>query len=75
MRPKPLNPGTQNFAIHRYMSRGRKITPIQALILCRCMRLASRITELKRAGYRIAREMVSRDGKRFAAYSLKAARR
>lgn len=75
MRPKPLNPGTQNFAIHRYMSRGRRITAIEALILCRCFRLASRIKELKRKGYRIAREMVHQDGKIFAAYSLKAARR
>lgn len=75
MRPKPLTPGTQNYRIERYLARGRRITAFQALVRFGCFRLASRIKELKRHGYKIGREMVQQDGKSFAEYFMKAARR
>lgn len=77
MKPRPFTPGTQNYRIHRYLSRsrGRKLTQLQALPWFKCLRLASRIKEIKRRGHRIGREMVHRNGKVFAAYFLKVARR
>lgn len=52
------------------------ITPLEALKEYGCMRLASRIADLKKAGYAIDREIISRKNKngetvRFARYWLR----
>lgn len=77
MKPRPFTPGTQNYRIQRYLAQGRRrrLTPFQALVRFGCFRLASRIKEIKRRGYKVGREMVHQDGKVFAAYFLKVARR
>jgi len=46
------------------------ITPLEALRKFDCWRLASRIKELRRAGWLINSTMVTRRGKRYASYSL-----
>lgn len=58
-----------------YMEREGGITPLDALREFGCMRLASRITDLKRQGYVIHKEMATaknREGEtvRFALYKL-----
>lgn len=66
---------TQCEKILQYMTEYGGITPIDALREFGCMRLASRITDLKRSGVAIQKEMVSaknRKGEtvRFALYKL-----
>lgn len=66
---------TQCQKILQYMNEYGGITPIDALREFGCMRLASRITDLKRSGVAINKEMVSaknRNGEtvRFALYKL-----
>lgn len=39
---------SQNEQIYRYLQENGSITPIDALNLCGCLRLASRIADLKR---------------------------
>lgn len=66
---------TQCEKILEYMTEEGGITPLDALREFGCMRLASRITDLKRKGYCITKEMVSAKNKRgetvrFAFYRL-----
>ena len=66
---------TQCEKILAYMEREGGITPLDALREFGCMRLASRITDLRKSGVAIDKEMVSaknRDGEtvRFALYKL-----
>lgn len=49
---------------------GRKITPMEALNEFDCFRLGARIWNLRKQGHNIETEMVERNGKRFAKYSL-----
>ena len=49
---------TQNERILDYMQRHGSITPIEALSECSVMRLASRVSDLRRKGYPITGEMV-----------------
>ncbi len=61
----------QSSAILAHLEAGRSLTPLQALDLFGCNRLAARIHELKAAGYPIQREMVALDnGKAIARYRL-----
>ena len=46
------------------------LTPIEALEGSGCLRLAARVEELRRKGYNITTEMVEKNGKRFARYTL-----
>ena len=66
---------TQCEKILQYMAKEGCITPIDAIREFGCMRLASRISDLKKAGFTIHKEMVkakNRDGEtvRFALYKL-----
>lgn len=71
MRPKPLTPGTQNWCIYRYLARGLKITPLQALSRFGALRLGARIFELKRRGYKVKRRMIDLpSGKTVAQYFM-----
>lgn len=66
---------TQNEMLITYMRRHEKVTAMEALNELGIMRLASRISDLKKAGYDISREMVpvkTRQGTvSVAAYTLK----
>ena len=61
---------TQNQQILEFLKGGRSITPIDALQHIGCMRLASRVNDLRREGHDIKMEMAHNPdtGKRFARY-------
>lgn len=66
---------TQCEKIIRYMTENGAITPLDALREFGCMRLASRISDLRKAGYVIHKEMATAKNKqgesvRFAVYKL-----
>ena len=66
---------TQNEKILKYIETEGSITPLDALREFGCMRLASRISELKRAGYPISKDMETAKNKagepvRYARYRL-----
>lgn len=66
---------TQNEKIIKYIETEGSITPLDALREFGCMRLASRISELKRAGYPISKDMETAKNKagepvRYARYRL-----
>ena len=61
---------SQNVEIRKFMERGLEITPLEALEKFGCMRLASRIGELKESGVEIQDRWVERNGKRYKAYSM-----
>jgi hypothetical protein len=48
----------------------KPITPIEALKRFGCLRLAARINDLRDAGHFINTELVVKNGKKFARYSL-----
>lgn len=64
---------TQNEMIRKHLEEGRSLTPIEALNLYGCFRLATRIFELKKSGLDIETEMVENKdtGKRYARYFLR----
>lgn len=61
---------TQKDQILLHMRTKGSITPLLALKLYGSFRLAARIEELRRDGWLINATMVTRRGKRYAAYSL-----
>lgn len=66
---------TQNEKILQYIEQEGSITPLDALREFSCMRLASRISELKKEGYPIKKEMETAKNKfgepvRFARYRM-----
>jgi len=61
-----MKPQTEQ--IKRHLVAHNSITPLEALKKYGCLRLASRIFELKEAGFHVIRTMVSRNGKRYARY-------
>ena len=46
------------------------VTPMDALLKARCMRLASRIDELRKHGYQIHTKMIEVGDKKYAEYNL-----
>lgn len=61
---------TQNKLIANHLLRVKTITPIEALDLYGCFRLAARIYDLRKKGHRILMERVEENGKSFARYIL-----
>lgn len=63
---------TQREKIKKYLEDGHSLTPLDALSLFGCFRLATRIFELKKQGMNIRTEMVENPetGKRYAKYRL-----
>ena len=62
---------SQNNAILSHLKSARSITPLQALRLFGCLRLAARIQDLRDSGHRIETMMVPTDsGKLIGSYSL-----
>lgn len=54
-----------------FMKRNGSITALDAMQECACMRLASRIYDLRCRGYNIVSTMIKNNGKRYAQYRLK----
>lgn len=61
---------TQNEQILGYLSKGKGLTPIEALNKFSCFRLAARIADLRSQGHTIWTTNITKDGKTFASYSL-----
>ena len=62
---------SQNRMIMGHLRRHRSITALQALQNYGCMRLASRIYDLKEEGHKIHKQMIEvGNGKRVASYFL-----
>ena len=61
---------TQAQKILSHLKRGWKITQSDAFHKYGCWRLASRINELRNAGFDIRTKMIEREGKKFAQYQL-----
>ena len=62
---------TQNELIKKHLEKGKKITPMQALVNYGCFRLAARINELRKDGLNIL-TVIKRDeiGRPYAEYLL-----
>jgi len=66
-----LAPNTQSAKILKHLEAGRTLTSIEALVLFSCERLASRISELRKAGHKISSSRARlHSGKRASVYSL-----
>jgi len=62
---------SQTKQILEYLKQGNSITALEALNVFQCMRLASRINDLKNSGYKIVSHMVEvKSGKKVASYTL-----
>ncbi len=62
---------TQAGRILRFLQEGHRLTPLDALELFGCFRLAARVHELRREGWAIAERTVeTASGKRIAEYSI-----
>jgi hypothetical protein len=61
----------QNKQIAKYLKRGKKLTPIEALIKFQCFRLAARISDLRKDGMNIKTTIVKlNNNKQVAQYSI-----
>ena len=61
---------TQQEQIQKHLQAGKKITAAQAYEKFGCLRLASRIFNLKKAGLPIITEMITKNGTTFASYKI-----
>ena len=61
---------SQNKQILNYLLKGKKLTPIDALEKSGCFRLSARILDLRKEGYDIISENITKKGKTFAQYSM-----
>jgi hypothetical protein len=61
---------TQKQQIRAYLSKGKAITPIDALSKFGCFRLSARIADLRNEGLNIVTKYVTKDNKTFASYKL-----
>jgi hypothetical protein len=60
---------TQKQQIQDYLSKGKTLTPFDALRKFGCFRLAARIADLRNDGLNIATKIVTKKGKSYASYS------
>lgn len=62
---------SQNKQIKAWLESGKSLTPLEALVMFNSFRLGARVFDLKNDyGMNIKTEMVEKNGKRFARYSL-----
>lgn len=61
---------SQNDQIINYLKSGKSLTALEALQNFGCLRLGSRISELKKRGYDIVSQLVERNGKWVAKYQI-----
>jgi hypothetical protein len=59
----------QNSMILEMLKQG-PVTPLDALQKAKCMRLASRIHDLRQRGHRIVKRIIENGDKRYAEYHL-----
>ena len=64
---------TQNKEIIRYLTKGNKLSPLEALERFGCFRLSARILDLRKLGFDIKTEYVTKGKKTYAEYSLSGA--
>ena len=62
------NNETQGKQILEHLKEHGNISPLEALKLYGCMRLAPRICDLRKKGYIIRTYIIKKNGKRFARY-------
>jgi len=60
----------QKQQIANYLSKGKVITPIDALNKFGCFRLAARIADLRNEGVNIATKIITKQGKSYASYRI-----
>lgn len=56
--PNAINSASQNGAIKHYLEEGGRLTPLDALHLFGCFRLAARIKDLRRLGLNIRTDYI-----------------
>jgi hypothetical protein len=56
---------SQNKMILAYMMRGKRITALEALNLFGCLRLASRINDLRNKGFIIQKQMIKTESDKY----------
>lgn len=61
---------SQNEIVLAHLESGRSLSPLEALERYGIFRLGGRVFELKKQGVSIVTKMVTKNGKRFAEYSL-----
>lgn len=61
---------SQNNQILGYLQTGKTLSPLEALDLFKCMRLASRVNELRKVGHNIVTNIVYQNDKHWANYRL-----
>lgn len=61
---------SQTEMIKNHLRKGKKITALMALNKYGCLRLAARINDLRRNGEKIKTNLVCKNQKTFAEYSL-----
>lgn len=66
---------TQCAAILAALESGASLTSLDALRQFGCMRLASRVNDLRQSGWPITTTMVRENGKRYARYTLEQMRK
>lgn len=59
---------SQNERILKFLKTGRTLTPISALSLFNCFRLAARVSDLRKEGHTIYTKTITKNGKTFAGY-------
>lgn len=59
---------SQSEMILEYLESGKKLTSLEALDKFGCFRLASRIHDLKKRGYKILSEDIEKNNKRYSVY-------
>jgi len=59
---------SQTERILNYLKKGKRLTPLTALSMFNCFRLAARISDLRKEGHTIYTETVTKNNKTFAAY-------
>ena len=62
--------GTQDQLILAHLLTGKTITPIEALRKYGTFRLSARVFNLRKQGYNVVTDIVYKNGKHFASYSL-----
>jgi len=62
---------SQSTQILNHLKQGNSLTPMEALNLCNCWRLADVVYKLKNKGHNIQTTLIKKNGKTFAEYKLK----
>ncbi len=61
---------SQSENILKYLKDGKSLNPIDALNIFGCFRLGARVNDLRKEGHDIKTDIIQRNGKRFASYTL-----